>query len=127
MAKIKKEGKYFITKEKLETIKLLFLSASMSEKEVLNVIKDVYEKYNIILDPHSAVGFGALKKTKIEGNNVVLATAHPCKFPDAINKSINIKPDLPDELKYVMDEKEDYDIISNNIDKIKQHIKSKIQ
>ena len=87
----------------------------------------IYTMHNIVLDPHSAIGFGALKKVNIGGNNVVLATAHPCKFPDTIDKSIGIKPNLPDELKYVMDEKENYDIISNNLGKIKQYIKEKIQ
>ena len=104
-----------------------FLSASMNEKEVLDIIKEVHIKYSIILDPHSAIGFGSLNKLKIDGNNIVLATAHPCKFPDAINKSIGVKPDLPDELKYVMDEKENYDIISNNLSKTQQYIKEKIK
>ena len=126
MSEIKKNGKYIISKEKLKKIKHFFLSASMNEIEVLNIIKEIYKKYKIILDPHSAIGFGALKKTEIKGNNVVLATAHPSKFPDAIDKSINIKPDLPDELKYVIDEKENYDIIQNNLDMIKRYIKSKI-
>ena len=55
-----------------------------------------------------------------------LATAHPCKFPEAIDQSIGIKPDLPDYLKYVMNEKENYDIISNNLSKTQQYIKEKI-
>ena len=55
-----------------------------------------------------------------------MATAHPSKFPDAIDQSIKIKPDLPNELMYVMKEKENYDIISNNLDKIKRHIKDRI-
>ena len=99
----------------------------MSERETLDTIKEVFEKYKIILDPHSAIGFGALKKIKLKGNNVVLATAHPSKFPEAINNSISIKPSLPDKLKYVLDEKENYDIVPNNLDKIKQYIKSKLQ
>ncbi|MDC1132347.1 threonine synthase [Candidatus Pelagibacter sp.] len=123
---IKENGKYNISKDKMERINKDFLSASMSEKEVLDTIKEVHIKYNIILDPHTAIGFGSLNKLKIDGNNIVLATAHPCKFPDAINKSIGIKPDLPDELKYVMDEKENYDIISNNLSKAQQYIKEKI-
>jgi len=102
------------------------LSASINENEVLDVIKEVYTVHNIVLDPHSAIGFGALKKVNIQGNNIVLATAHPCKFPEAIDKSIGIKPNLPDELKYVMDEKENYDIISNNLSKTQQYIKEKI-
>ena len=127
MTGIKEEGKYIIPKNKMEKIDKDFLSASMNEKEILDTIKEVYTKYAIILDPHSAIGFGALKKVNINGNNIVLATAHPCKFPEAIDKSIGIKPDLPDELKYVMDEKENYDIISNNLSKTEQYIKEKIQ
>ena len=123
---IKEKGKYIISKDKMEKINKDFLSASMSEEEILDTIKEVHIKYNIILDPHSAIGFGSLNKVNLEGNNIVLATAHPCKFPEAIEKSIGIKPDLPDELKYVMDEKENYDIISNNLSKTQQYIKEKI-
>jgi threonine synthase len=127
MTDIKEKSKYIIPKSKMKKINKYFLSASINEKEVLDIIKEVYTKYNIILDPHSAIGFGALNKVNIDGNNIVLVTAHPCKFPDAIDKSIGIKPELPDELKYVMDEKENYDIISNNLSKTQKYIKEKIQ
>ena len=123
---IEEKGKYIISKDKMEKINKDFLSASMSEKEILETIKEVHIKYDIVLDPHSAIGFGSLDKVNLEGNNIVLATAHPCKFPEAIDRSIGIKPDLPDELKYVMDEKENYDIISNNLSKTQQYIKEKI-
>jgi threonine synthase len=126
MKKIGDKECYFISKEKLDKIKKDFLSASVDESEVLNIIKEVYDKNKIIFDPHTAIGFGALKKINLDGNNVILATAHPCKFPEAINRSINIKPELPNELKYILDEKENYDIISNNISKVKKHIKNKI-
>jgi threonine synthase len=127
MIEIKEKGKYIIPKDKIERINKDFLSASINEKEVLDTIKEVYTKYAVVLDPHSAIGFGALNKVNIDGNNIILATAHPCKFPDAIYKSIGIKPDLPDELKYVMNEKENYDIISNNLTKTEQYIKERIQ
>ena len=103
MDDIKKNGKYEISSDKQKKIKQDFLSARMSEDEVLSIIKEVHDKNNIILDPHSAIGYGASKKNNLKGNNVVLATAHPCKFPEAINQSINTKPDLPKELMYVMD------------------------
>jgi threonine synthase len=126
MSGIKEEGKYIIPENKIKKIDRDFLSASINENEVLDIIKEIHTMHNIVLDPHSAIGFGALKKVNIEGNNIVLATAHPCKFPEAIDKSIGIKSDLPDELKYVMDEKENYDIISNNLSKTQQYIKEKI-
>jgi threonine synthase len=126
MKEIKENGKYLISEENLNKINNHFLSSSMNENEVLNIIKDVHTKFNMILDPHTAIGYGAFDKVKLEGNNIVLATAHPCKFPDAIEKAINIKSELPNELLYVLDEKEDYDIVENNLDKIKNHIKERI-
>jgi len=126
MSGIKEDGKYIIPEDKMKKIDRDFLSASINENEVLDIIKEVHAMHNIVLDPHSAIGFGALKKVNIEGNNIVLATAHPCKFPEAIDKSIGTKPSLPEELKYVMDEKENYDIIANNLSKTKQYIKEKI-
>jgi threonine synthase len=104
-----------------------FLSSRMSEEEVLKTINEVYKKFNIVLDPHSAIGYGAFDKINLDGNNIVLATAHPCKFPDAIKKAIDIKTDLPKELMFVMNEKENYDTIENDVEKVKQHIKERIQ
>jgi threonine synthase len=126
MKDIKEKGKYLIDKENLDKINTDFLSSQMSEDETLKTIKTVYEKFNIVLDPHTAVGYGAFDKVNLKGNNVVLATAHPCKFPDAIKRSININVELPDELSFIMNEKENYDIIENNLQKIKQYIKERI-
>jgi threonine synthase len=98
----------------------------MSEDEVLKTISLVHKKFDVVLDPHSAIGYGAFDKINISGNNIVLATAHPCKFPDAIKNAINLKAELPKELMYILSEKENYDIIDNNVDKVKQHIKERI-
>ena len=122
-----KEQKFFkIDNNQLKSIKHDFVSESLSEKETQNFIKNFYNKFNVILDPHTAVGYGVLNKISSEGINVVLATAHPCKFPEAINKAIGLKPNLPKELDYIMSAKENYDLIPNNLDKIKSHILRKI-
>ena len=125
MKNIKENGKYLINEDKLNKIRENFLSASMSEDETLGVIKNVYEKFNVVLDPHTAIGFGAFDKHNLKGNNIVLATAHPCKFPDAIQSAINVKADLPNEITFILDQKENYDIIENNVEKVKQHIKDR--
>ncbi|MDC3175181.1 threonine synthase, partial [Candidatus Pelagibacter sp.] len=116
-----------IKNEKLKKINKDFLSARMSEQETLNVIKNIHEKFNIVLDPHTAIGYGAFDKNKLKGNNIVLATAHPCKFPDAILKAINLKSDLPEELKFILEAKENYGIIENNLNEIKQYILGKVK
>ena len=126
MKDIREKGKYIIDQERLNKINTDFLSSKMSEEEVLETIKKVHEKFDIVLDPHSAIGYGAFDKVNLSGNNIVLATAHPCKFPDAIKNAINLKAELPKELMYILNEKENFDIIDNNIDKVKQHIKERI-
>ena len=116
MNDIKEKGKYKIDQEKLDKINTNFLSSKMSEDEILKTIELVYKKFNVVLDPHSAIGYGAFDKVNISGNNIVLATAHPCKFPDAIKNAIDLNAELPKELMYVLDEKENYKIIDNNVD-----------
>ena len=111
MKDIREKGKYIIDQERLNKINTDFLSSKMSEEEVLETIKKVHEKFDIVLDPHSAIGYGAFDKVNLSGNNIVLATAHPCKFPDAIKNAINLKAELPKELMYILSEKENFDII----------------
>jgi threonine synthase len=126
MKRIKQIGKYEINKENLDKIHVDFVSSRMDENEVLNTIKTVYKKFDKVLDPHSAIGYGAFDKVNLKGNNIVLATAHPCKFPSAIEKAINIKAELPDKLAFILNEKENYDIIDNDLNKIKKHIKERV-
>src|SRR6056300_1566246 len=126
MKGIKETGKYHIATKELEKINSNFLSSGVSEEEVVKIIKNIYEKHKIMLDPHTAIGYGALKKVNIDGINIILATAHPCKFPKAILEATGVNEDLPEELKFILDEKENYDVIENNLDKIKQHIKERI-
>ena len=62
----------------------------------------------------------------LNGKNVVLSTAHPCKFPEAIQKAINVNSELPSELNYILNEKENFVVIQNNIEKVKEYILSKL-
>ena len=126
MKDIKENGKYLISEKNLRKINNHFLSSSINENEVLDIIKNVHSEFNIILDPHTAIGYGAFDKVKLEGNNIVLATAHPCKFPDAIDKAINVKSELPKELLHILDEEENYDIVENSLDSIKDYIKERL-
>jgi threonine synthase len=127
MKTIKKDKSYIINEITLKKINSDFLSASSSEDEVIKTISDVYKKNKLILDPHTAIGFAAFDKVSLEGNNIVLATAHPSKFPDAINKALDMNAELPKELQYVLSEKENYDIIENNLTSIKNHITERVK
>ena len=69
-----------------------------------------------------AIGVGAVKKHNGK-NYVVLATAHPCKFPNAILKAIDKKEELPNHLKEILNQKEEYEVFQNNIENLKSYIK----
>ena len=124
MKKIK-QNSYQIEKSNLEMIQKDFLSESCNEQETLDIIKKNYEENNIILDPHTAVGVGAANKLSFN-DCVVLSTAHPCKFPDAIKNAINKYEELPQKLKHVLDKEENFEVLKNNTEEVKKFIKSKV-
>ena len=124
MQKVKKNS-YQIEKNNLDIIQKDFLSESCNEQETLDIIKKNYEENNIILDPHTAVGVGAAKKLSFN-DCVVLSTAHPCKFPDATNNAINKHEKLPKELQHVLDKKENFQVLKNNTEEVKNFVKSKL-
>jgi threonine synthase len=120
-----KQNSYQIEKNNLDIIQKDFLSESCNEQETLEIIKKNYEINNIVLDPHTAVGVGAANKLSFN-DCVVLSTAHPCKFPESTNSAINKREKLPNELQHVLDKNENFQILKNNTDDIKNFIKSKI-
>ena len=124
MEKIKKNS-YQIEKNNLELIQKDFLSESCNEQETLEIIKNNYEENNIILDPHTAVGVGVIKKLSLK-DCVVLSTAHPCKFPDATKSAIDKFENLPKTIKDVINKKENFQILKNNTEEVKSFIKSKL-
>ena len=120
-----KQNSYQIEKNNLDIIQKDFLSESCNEQETLEIIKKNYEINNIVLDPHTAVGVGVANKLSFN-DCVVLSTAHPCKFPESTNSAINKREKLPNELQHVLDKNENFQILKNNTDDVKNFIKSKI-
>ena len=116
-----KDNSFRIEQEVLVELQKNFLSECLKEIEILNIIKDFYEKNNIVIDPHTAIGVGAVKKLNLK-EVVVLATAHPCKFPIAIERAISKTEKLPDNLIYVNNKVEKFDVIPNDLEKIKNYV-----
>jgi threonine synthase len=80
-------------------------SYSISDEETLKTIGEVYEQNNYLLDPHGAVGYLALKKylaANPSAKGILLETAHPVKFPDAVEKITRKKIELPLSIKDIM-------------------------
>ncbi|HUY00581.1 MAG TPA: threonine synthase [Candidatus Deferrimicrobium sp.] len=87
-------------------------SYSISDAETKGIIADVYKKYKYILEPHGAVGWGGLMRY-LENNQtnlpcITFETADPAKFPDEIEKILEINPVMPSALKKMQEKEENY-------------------
>lgn len=79
------------------------VSMGVTNSEHYTTMKDVYDQFRIILDPHGAVGWRALEVLRFwenrKGLAVVYETADPGKFPEDVQKAIGIIPELPKGMK----------------------------
>jgi len=88
--------------------KELFLSYSVDDDSTFSSMKYFKKEHNYIMDPHTAVAADAVIRTnnEIKGNTLVLSTAHPAKFPDALQKSDITLENIPKRLADVINKKE---------------------
>ena len=126
MNDLNKRGEFKIEKEELKKIRDSFYSESLSEEETKLIIKEVYKNQKMLIDPHTAVAIGAANKISLEGNTVILATAHPSKFSDIVMKETGIKPELPESLKNILDKKEKYEKLPKDLKKIQNYILQRV-
>ncbi|MEQ1856639.1 MAG: threonine synthase [Longimicrobiales bacterium] len=87
---------------------------SVTDAETAATIADVYARTGYMLDPHGAVGVRAHERSADSGQgpSVVLATAHPAKFPDVVEKAIGRPVPLPPGIAAVMSAQEHMEHIS---------------
>lgn len=103
-------------------------SVSVSDEETKETIKDAYNKYELLLEPHGSVGWKGLMEYK--GQNslsdeqlcISLETAHPAKFPQNIIELLGFDPELPDSLKEIENEDETFENLKNNYKDFKNYL-----
>ena len=92
---------------------------------VVETIAQVHDAHGILLDPHSAVGLSAARSIGTTSSPMVcLATAHPAKFPDAVEKGTGIRPKLPPRVGDLFDREERFDVLPNNLAAVQAHVRS---
>jgi threonine synthase len=101
----------------------LFLAQRLDDTETLDVIRSVHEETGMLIDPHTAVAVGAARKTPRDGTRrIVLATAHPAKFPDAVEKATGIRPDLPSHLADLFERRERAETLDNDFPTVRDYV-----
>ena len=104
------------------------LGFSFDDAATKNAILEVMEKYKYIIDPHGAVAYlGAMEYQKLNKNvtNIILETAHPAKFSDVIEDTLNIKIALPIQLKEIVDKQKKSINMSSDFEKFKAYLLSR--
>ena len=82
----------------------------MDDVDTRACIAEVYRRTGYVLDPHAAVAYRAQERHRVDDGQptVVLATAHPAKFPEVVEEAIGRRVAMPEGIASVMDAEEHY-------------------
>lgn len=117
-------GSFIVGSKQLEELRGLFASARFDDDEIKAIIREVYEQTGELLDPHSAiaVGAGRANKSLTDSPIVALATAHPAKFPDAVEDACGVRPPLPPHLADLYEREERFTVLDNDLGLIQEFV-----
>jgi len=92
---------------------------------VLDTISSTASTQSYVLDPHTAVGVAAARRAARSASPMVcLGTAHPAKFPDAVEKATGERPALPARIGDLFDRTERYEVLPNDLATIQAHVRA---
>ena len=117
MASLAQSRAFTIAPEALARIRRDFAAEAVGEEAVLAEIRDTWAEAGYLLDPHTAVGVRTARTllAREPGTPVVaLATAHPSKFPDAVERATGVRPSLPAHLADLLDRRERFTVLPND-------------
>lgn len=107
MESLARTGAYEIPPDWLRKMREDFVSERVSEEEAMRTISGVCQESEMLIDPHTAVGLAAARKARaagrLSGPVITLATAHPAKFPEAVEAASRRRPLLPERLAEIFD------------------------
>ncbi len=121
MQDLKHHGTFSVDHEKLLQSRKHFSACRVNDAQTCETIARHYSKSGTIIDPHSAVALTAVEHREAQLNTpmVVVATAHPAKFPETIERALTVKVPTPDRLRSIAELPERYRRISNDPEELK--------
>ncbi|WP_043315732.1 threonine synthase [Microbulbifer sp. HZ11] len=109
----------------LEKARTLFASERVGDERTVEVIRDVYESTEYLLDPHTAIGVEAARRARKSSAEpmVCLATAHPAKFSEAVDKALpGTKVPLPHHMEDLLEREERLQVLPNELSAVHDFI-----
>ena len=127
MAALAETGAFAVAPAELARAAEHFTAARVDEDETLATIAEVFKQSGVLIDPHTAVGLHAARACQRDPATpiVVLATAHPAKFPAAVARATGVEPELPEALADLMEREERYDVLANDLAAVESYIRDR--
>jgi threonine synthase len=128
MAGFKETGALTLDGERLARLRSLFDGAAFDDDATLAEIARTWEEHGVLVDPHTAVGLAAARRLRRDPDVplVVAATAHPAKFPDAVEQATGVRPPLPPHLDDVLERAEHVDVVAADLAAIEDLVAARI-
>jgi threonine synthase len=121
-----KAGGFTVPQGGLQHLQELFLSGRCSEDETRETIRDMLGLTGELLCPHTAVAVKVARELRVADVPMVsLATAHPAKFPDAVEAASGVRPGLPPRMADLFDREERVTRVANDLDQIEALIRER--
>ena len=121
-----KIGGFSISQGALQMLRETFASGRCSEEETRATITHAYATTGEVLCPHSAVGVKVAEEHLGQVPMITLATAHPAKFPDAVEAAMGTRPALPDRMADLFDRPERMTRVANDLGALQALIRERI-
>ncbi|PHP29464.1 threonine synthase [Limimaricola cinnabarinus] len=125
MDELKREGGFAVSQGAIGRLRDGFASGRASEEETRETIRRIHAQTGELLCPHSAVGVHVAEENMGENPMVTLATAHPAKFPDAVEAATTIRPPLPTRMAGLYDRPERVTRVENDLAALQSVIREK--
>ena len=118
------EGGFKVGHNQFGAVRARFDSTSVDEAGTLAAIAGEWRETGHFVDPHTAVGIAAGRACKgaEPAPLICLATAHPAKFPDAVERATGRRPDPPQALADIMGREERYDVLPNDLGSVQSYV-----
>lgn len=111
----------------MEQLRRELYAVSVTDSETRQTIKEAYQKYGVLLEPHGAVGFAGLMKYLAECGDwspcISLETADPAKFPDEIVRLVGVNPPLPAAMASLDEQDELFECIPGKYASLKDYLR----
>ena len=130
MSALASAGSFTVPAAALTGIRADFDAFRVDETACAEEMGRVYRTSGITLDPHSAVGVHAARKALVASPAtpvVALATAHPAKFPDAVERATGVRPPLPDQLSDLMERREAIIVLPNDHRAVAEYLRQTVR